>query len=99
MNITYITISEGIGYLKMLRERHSELLALRNQNAVKETRFYGANADKNKEINPVYDVKALDRLVTSVAKEVRVLDMAIKTANATFRLEYEWRDDVLGEIE
>ena len=77
-----ITISEGIGYLKMLRERHTELLALRNQNAVKETRFYGANADKNKEIEPVYDVRALDRLVTQVAREIRKLDMAIKAANA-----------------
>ena len=94
-----ITISEGIGYLKMLRERHAELLALRNQNAVKETRFYGANADKNKEIEPVYDVKALDLLVTSVSREIRILDMAIKRANAATVLEgYDWRDEVLGGI-
>lgn len=94
-----ITISEGIGYLKMLRERHAELLALRNQNAVKETRFYGANADKNKEIDPVYDVKSLDRLVTSVAREIRKLDMAIKSMNAVIRLDYDWDDSVLGQVE
>ena len=94
-----ITISEGIGCLKMLRERHAELLALRNQNAVRETRFYGANADKSKEVDPVYDIKALDRLVASVAREVRKLDMEIKTANATYRLNYEWDDNLLGEVE
>lgn len=95
-----ITISEGIQNLKLLRERHSELLALRNQNAVKETRFYGANADKNKEVEPVYDVRALDRLVTRVATEARKLDAAIKKANATIELEgYDWQDEVLGQVE
>jgi hypothetical protein len=95
-----ITISEGIQNLKLLRERHGELLALRNQNAVKETRFYGANADKNKEVEPVYDVKALDRLVTRVATEARKLDASIKRANATVVLpDYVWNDSVLGEIE
>ena len=94
-----ITISEGIGYLKMLRERHQELLHLRNENARKETRFYGANADKNKEFEPVYDVKKLDGLVTQVAREIRKLDMAIKAANASIKLSYDWQDDVLGVVE
>ena len=95
-----ITISEGIGNLKMLRERHAELLALRNKNAEKETRFYGANADKNKEFEPIYDVKKLDALVVKVAIEIRRLDMAIKAANASTELSiYEWDESVLGNIE
>ncbi len=94
-----LTISEGIQTLKTLRERHSELLALRNQNAVKETRFYGAAADKNKEFEPVYDVKKLDKLVTHIAAEVRKLEMAIKRANATVVLEYNWDEGVLGQVE
>ena len=94
-----LTISEGIQNLKLLRERHAELLALRNQNAVRETRFYGANADKNKEVEPVYDVKKLDRLVTRVAAEIRKLDASIKRSNATVTIDYEWDDAVLGEIE
>ena len=95
-----ITISEGIGNLKMLRERHSELLALRNQNANKETRFLGANADKQIEREPMYDVKMLDRLVTKVATEVRKLDTAIKAMNASTTIAaYEWDDSVLGQIE
>lgn len=95
-----ITISEGIQNLKLLRGRHTELLALRNQNAVKETRFFGSNADKQKEVEPVYDVKALDRLVSKVAAEARKLDAAIKKANATIVLDgYDWQDEVLGQIE
>ncbi len=94
-----ITISDGIGNLKMLRERHAELLALRNKNAEKETRYFGANAEKQKDIEPIYNVKKLDQLVTQVAKEIRKLDQAIKAANATTPLDYEWDDAVLGTVE
>jgi hypothetical protein len=94
-----ITISEGITNLKVLKDRHAELLALRNQNAVKETRFYGAAADKTKEFEPVYDVKKLDKLVTNIATEIRKLDAAIKLANTRFNVQYEWFDDVLGQVE
>jgi hypothetical protein len=94
-----ITISEGIQNLKLLKERHDELLALRNQNSVRETRFFGANADKSKEIEPVYDVRALDRLVSKVAGEIRKLDAEIKRKNATVTLDYEWTDDLFGQVE
>ena len=94
-----ITISEAIQNIKLLRERHAELVALRNQNAVKETRFYGANADKDKVVEPVYNVKSLDRLVTSVACEIRKLDAAIKKANACFQVDYQWDDAVFGQVE
>lgn len=95
-----ITISDGIGNLKMLRERHSELISLRDKNSEKETRFYGSNADKSKEFDPIYDVKKLDLLVTSVAREIRRLDVAIKSANASsFVPGYNWSDDCLGQVE
>lgn len=94
-----ITLNEWLAWLKTLRGRHSELVNLRNQNAEKETRFYGANADKQVEKVPTYDVKALDRLIGGVAKEVRLLDAAIKRQNAVTKIEgYDQRDDVLGEI-
>ena len=41
-----ITINEGLAWLKTLKKRHEELLALRNDNAHRERRFYGAAADK-----------------------------------------------------
>lgn len=94
-----ITISEGIQNLKLLRERHAELVALRDKNAVKETRFYGASSDKEKFIEPVYDVKKLDQLVTRVACEIRKLDASIKKANTNCVVEYEWDDAAFGQVE
>ena len=38
-----ITINEGLAWLKTLKKRHEELLALRNDNAHRERRFYGAS--------------------------------------------------------
>ena len=61
-----ITINEGLAWLKTLKKRHEELLALRNDNAHRERRFYGASADKEIVREPVYDVKVLDKLVTRV---------------------------------
>ena len=52
-----ITINEGLAWLKTLKKRHEELLALRNDNAHRERRFYGASADKEIVKEPVYDVK------------------------------------------
>ena len=94
-----LTISEGLQNLKVLKERHKELLALRNQNAEKETRFYGAQADKNVIKEPVYDVKALDKTVVGIAIEIRKLEAAVKAANASTAIDYEWDDAVLGKIE
>lgn len=67
-----ITINEGLAWLKTLKKRHEELVALRNDNAHKERRFYGASAGKEFVKEPVYDVKILDKLVTRVAREVRL---------------------------
>ena len=73
-----ITINEGLAWLKTLKKRHEELLALRNDNAHRERRFYGASADKEIVKEPVYDVKVLDRLVTRVAREIRLLEQRSK---------------------
>lgn len=96
---TEITISEGIQNLKLLKERYSELVTLRNQNSGRETRYFGATADKSRDIVPVYDVKALDRQVVRVAAEIRKLDASIKRANATTLVDYLWDDSVLGSVE
>jgi hypothetical protein len=94
-----ITINEGLAWLKTLKKRHEELLALRNDNAHRERRFYGASADKEIVKEPVYDVKVLDRLVTRVAREMRLLEQALKAANAKTTIDgYEQDDAVLGEL-
>jgi hypothetical protein len=97
--VAQITINEGLAWLKTLKKRHEELLALRNDNAHRERRFYGASADKEIVKEPVYDVKVLDRLVTRVAREVRLLEQALKTTNAKTTIEaYEQDDAALGEL-
>jgi hypothetical protein len=95
-----ITLSEALGWLKTLRERHTELLNLRNENSFRERIYRGANADKTTEKIPVYDVKALDKTIGRVAREIRLLDMAIKRTNAaTVVVGYDQDDAVLGELE
>lgn len=94
-----ITINEGLAWLKTLKKRHEELLALRNDNAHRERRFYGASADKEIVKEPVYDVKVLDKLVTRVAREIRLLEQALKTTNARTPVDaYNQDDAVLGEL-
>lgn len=95
-----ITVSEALTWQKTLKERHAELVGLRNSNAHRERAYYGANADKERVIEPLYDPKALDRQVATIARELRLLDEAIKRSNATVELGGYLRDDkVLGELE
>jgi hypothetical protein len=95
-----ITVSEGLGLLKTLKERHKELTGMRDENSNKERRFYGAAADKMTERLPVYNVKLLDKSVNRLAMEIRRLDAAVKKHNALAVLEgYDWNDEILGVIE
>lgn len=94
-----ITINEGLTWLKTLRERHAELVGLRNENSSAVTRRYGVGGDKDVTKTPVYDVKALDKLVTGVAREINKLEQAIKVTNATTQVVGYVKDEaVLGEI-
>ena len=94
-----ITLNEGLAWLKTLKKRHEELIALRDNNAHRERRFLGSMADKELVKEPVYDVRALDRTVTGVAREIRLLEQALKATNARTVLEgYKQDDAVLGEI-
>jgi hypothetical protein len=94
-----ITLNEGLAWLKTLKKRHEELIALRDGNAHRERRFYGATADKEIVKEPVYDVKALDKSVTRVAREIRLLEQALKATNAKTVVEdYDQNDAALGEL-
>ena len=94
-----ITINEGREWLKTLKKRHEELLALRNDNAHRERRFYGASADKEIVKEPVYDVRVLDKLITRVAREIRLLEHALKATNVKTAIDsYDQDDAVLGEL-
>ena len=94
-----ITINEGLAWLKTLKKRHEELISVRNDNAHRERRFYGAAADREIVKEPVYDVKALDKSVTRVAREIRLLEQALKATNARTAVDgYDQDDAVLGEL-
>ncbi len=94
-----ITLNEGLAWMKTLKKRHEELIALRDGNSSRERRFLGSMADKEIVKEPVYDVKALDRAVTRVAREIRLLEQALKATNAKTIVEgYEQDDAALGEV-
>ena len=94
-----ITINEGLAWLKTLKKRHEELLSLRDGNAHRERRFLGAAADREIIKEPIYDLRVLDRLVTRVAREIRLLEQALKATNAKTVIEaYDQDDAVLGEL-
>ena len=94
-----LTINEALGWMTTLKERHAELVNLRNQNSRDEIRYLGANADKQIERKALYDPKALDKVITTIAREIRVLDMAIKRTNATTKVAgYNQDEAVLGEL-
>lgn len=92
-----MTISESLGWIKVLKSRHAELIQLRNQNARTTTVIYG---DQRQETKPEYDAKKLDKRITLLAREIRLCDEAIKRTNATIKVDgFERRDEVLGELE
>ena len=100
MNGTEISVSEALTWQKTLRERYQELVGLRAQNANRERIFYGTNQDKERVTEPLYDVRALDRTISGLAREMRLLDEAIKRSNAKTPLANYLRNDaILGELE
>jgi hypothetical protein len=72
--VAQITLNEALAWLKTPKKRHEELIDLRNENAHRERRFLGTAADRGLVKEPVYDVKTLDRAVTRVACEIRLLE-------------------------
>lgn len=94
-----LTINEGMVWLKTLRERHAELQGLRNENSHSTTRRFGMGGDKEVTTTPTYDVKVLDKMITTLAREIRMLDQQIKATNGvTPIVDYVQNDDVLGEL-
>jgi hypothetical protein len=94
-----ITLNEGLAWMKTLKKRHEELLTLRDGNAHRERRYFGSTADREVVKEPIYDVKAVDRSVTRVAREIRLLEQAMKATNAKTVVEgYDHDDAALGEV-
>jgi hypothetical protein len=70
-----------------------------HENAHREPRFYGAAADKELVREPVHDIRSLDKAVTRVAREIWLLEQAMKATNAKTAIEgYDQDDAVVGEL-
>jgi len=91
-----MTINEGLAYMKTLKIRHKELVDLRGEN--KGDRMY-LRENKDYIEKPNYDVKAIDKKAQAVAKEIRLLDGAIKRANAVTDLTFTPDESVFDGIE
>jgi Zn-dependent M32 family carboxypeptidase len=92
-----MTISQALGWMQTLRQRHQELVHLRMQNARRTKEYHGDKMVTKEE--PTYDVKALDKLVNRLAQEIRKLDESIKETNAkTELLGFKKDEAVLGEL-
>ena len=91
-----ISISEGLGWLKTLKARHAELVALRNANSAEvEVDYQGKQTTRT----PLYDAKDLDKKVAVLAREIRLCDNAIKSTNSSTQVkDYVMDDDVLAEL-
>jgi len=93
-----ITLSQGLAWMKTLRVRHNELVALRDRNSAERIRRWGETKEDIVE-KPVYNVKELDRMVNKLALELRRLDDAMKVTNAKTIVEnYKRNDEILGEL-
>lgn len=93
-----MNISESLGWQKTLKARHAELQTLRNSNAARTSTTYGNNNPVT--TIPVYDAIKLDKRITLIARELRLLDESIKRTNAATEVTGFLRDDaVLGELE
>lgn len=97
-----VTISEALGWQKTLNYRHAELVRLRDQNSQRTRQRYnfGTASQQEQVEEPTYDAKALDKRITLLAREIRVVGEAIKRANASVQLQDYLKDEsVLGELE
>lgn len=94
-----LTINEALVWKVTLQQRQSELISLRNENSADQTRRYGVGGDREVTKTPTYDVKVLDKMITTVAKELRTLDQQIKATNGVTKvIGYNQDDTVLGEL-
>ena len=89
-----MTINETLALVKAVKERVGELRTLRGQVSTRESWL---GLDKNKVVEPQYDVKAVDRKVTELELWLFKADAAIKQSNATVQIALDSNVDKLLE--
>ena len=79
-----MTINEAMVKLKVLKGRLGELSHLRSESATRETW-----REPNKIIEPIYDMRDLDRRCTEIEMAIMDIDTAIKQSNALTRIKID----------
>lgn len=94
------TINECLGWQKTLATRRLELVKLRDASATRtfQAERYTAQPTEGTVREPVYNALELDKTINRLAREERLVAMAIKRANATTDTPYTIDDKVLGEL-
>jgi len=80
-----MTVNEAMVFQKALRGRLGELSSLRTTCASRES-YYG---DNHKVVEPMYDVKELDRKCVSLENALLDMDTRIKQSNAITIIEVD----------
>jgi hypothetical protein len=96
-----LTINQLLVLMKEVRSRVNDLRAIRSSSAVIERNFYGiGERETRKETEPQYNVKAVDKKITSLENWLFKADSAIKQANAVTRVDVEVDvDSLLAPLE
>ena len=93
-----MTVNAGLSLIKTLKQRHGELVGLRGENKSRNRYRQAGVPDEVEE--PTYDMKLIDTKVVALAKEIRLLDAAIKETNAKTEIDGFTHDEsVLSAIQ
>lgn len=80
-----VTVNEAMVLAKAIRGRYAELSSLRSQSSTRETFF----SEPKKIIEPVYDVKVLDKKCVELENFLLSIDTKIKQSNAVTHIEFD----------
>jgi hypothetical protein len=84
-----MTVNESMVLMKIVRGRLGELSSLRQANSSRETSYYGSD---KKVIEPMYDVKALDKKCTELENFLLIVETKIKQSNAITKIKVDAAD-------
>lgn len=93
MKVEKITVNSAMILQKTVKERVAELRALRSQTATEKTTTYwheSASRQPVEEIKVKYDIRLLDKKITTLENFLFRLDSAIKQSNAKTEIEVEY---------
>ena len=93
-----MTVNEAIQFLNTLKSRVTQLRDLRKEVSTKNV--FAWSGDKDKIVEPQYDVKLLDKQVVKLENAIWRLDAHIKSINAKTLIELQIDpDDLLKPLE